>query len=247
MHPSLPWFAAAMAAGVTAPALSADWYTGAAAPADRDAWIVAVDASTTLSSQGSQFAGATLTAAPHDDLLVSGPRLRVDGLIGSYRTDSSNGRNMLGEQQELAAMAGYAWVMPEAVLSGFVGLNVRRNEVSHVTAGGASDAVEIGLKTALDYYARPTAFTMIHATGTYSTAFNAFYGRARGGVASFAGGFLGPEFALLGDDYYRQWRAGVHLSGMQFGAVQLGLSAGYVHDQARKGGVYTTLDLRTGF
>ena len=28
---------------------------------------------------------------------------------------------------------------------------------------------------------------------------------------------------------------------------QLGLSAGYVHDHVRKGGLYTALDLRTGF
>lgn len=236
-----------MAVGVGGNARAADWYTGAAAPADPDAWIVSVDSSVTLSSQGSQFAAATLTAAPHDSLAVSGPRVRLDGLIGSYRTETGNGRNLLGNQAEIAAMAGYAWVAPDATLAGFVGLNVRRNEISSVVADLPSDNVEIGLKTALDYYARPNAFTMFHATGTYSTAFNAYYGRARAGIASFAGGYIGPEFAVLGDDYYRQWRAGLHLSGMQFGSVQLGLSAGYLYDHARKGGLYTTVDLRAGF
>ncbi|MCJ2032792.1 cellulose biosynthesis protein BcsS [Methylobacterium sp. J-068] len=247
MHRCFTYFAAASAVCVGPAARSADWYTGAVVPAERDAWIVAVDASTTLSSQGSQFAGATVTAAPQDSLLVSGPRVRLDGLIGSYRAEGGNGRNALGEQAEIAAMAGYAWVMPEAVLSGFVGLNVRRNELSQFDGSLPTDSVRVGLKTALDYYARPTAFTMLHATGTYSTAFGAYYGRVRAGVASVAGGFLGPEFAVLGDAYYRQWRAGIHLSGMQLGAVQLGLSAGYLHDHARKGGAYTTLDLRTGF
>ena len=247
MHRCFIGFAAAMAVGVSGGARAADWYTGAATPAERDAWIVAVDASATLSSQGSQFAAATMTAAPLDSLAVSGPRVRVDGLIGSYRAETSGGRKQLGEQTELAAMAGYAWATPDSVLSGFVGLNVRRNEQSMLAASGPSDSIEVGLKTALDYYARPTAFTMLHATGTYSTAFNAYYGRIRGGFLSFAGGYLGPEFAALGDDYYRQWRAGVHLSGMQFGTVQLGVSAGYLYDHARKGGLYTTLDLRTGF
>ncbi|GLS43596.1 hypothetical protein GCM10007884_15810 [Methylobacterium brachythecii] len=236
-----------MAVCVSPPVRAADWYTGAVAPADRDAWIVSVDASTTLSSQGSQFAGATVTAAPQDDLLVSGPRVRLDGLIGSYRTETGNGRNAIGEQAEVAAMAGYAWVMPDAALSAFVGLNVRHNETSQFDNSLPSDSTRVGLKTALDYYARPTASTMIHATGSYSTTFNAYYGRVRAGFASVAGGYIGPEFALLGDDYYRQWRAGIHLSGMQFGAVQLGVSAGYLHDQASKGGLYTTIDLRTGF
>lgn len=242
------WFAALLAAAPipASSADAADWYTGAEVQPERDAWIVAVDASITASSQGSQFAAATVTIAPQDSLLVSGPRVRLDGLIGSYRTANGAGGSAIGQQEEGAAMAGYAWVSRDAVLSGFVGLNVRRNELSSLAAAG-TDRTEIGLKAALDYYARPTAATMIHATGSYSSTFNAYFGRLRGGLLAFGNGYVGPEFAVLGDDYYRQWRAGLHWSGMQFGAVQLGLSAGYLHDQARKGGAYGTVDMRTGF
>ena len=247
MQRCLPWFAALLAATPIPSARAADWYTGAEVPADRDAWFVAIDASATVSSQGSQFAGATVTIAPQDSLLVSGPRVRLDGLIGSYRTPTAAGGSAVGQQEEAAAMAGYAWVSRDAVLSGFVGLNVRRNELSSLAATSGTDRTEFGLKTALDYYARPTDRTMVHATGSYSTTFNAYFGRLRGGVLAFGNGFVGPEFAVLGDDYYRQWRAGVHWSGLQFGAVQLGLSGGYLHDQARKGGLYSTIDLRTGF
>ncbi|MCX4199179.1 cellulose biosynthesis protein BcsS, partial [Methylobacterium organophilum] len=149
------------------------------------------------------------------------------------------------EQEQHARLD--ALVGPDSVLSGFVGLAVRRDEVAQSGLTETVARTGVGLKTALDYYARPTAFTMFHATGTYSTAFNAYYGRVRFGIAALAGGYVGPEFAALGDDYYRQWRVGAHLSGMQIGAVQLGLSAGYVHDHVRKGGLYTALDMRTGF
>lgn len=246
-------FAAAQVSSVTVSAVqAADWYTGAeeaaqVATAGRDEWIVAVDASTTISSQGSQFSGATITTAPLGSLLVSGPRLRFDGLIGAYRYDTAAGRTGIGDQADVAAMAGYGWVWPEAVFSAFVGINGRRNELSRFDLATPSSRTEAGLKAALDYYAQPTPGTMIHATGTYSTAFNAYFGRIRGGVAAFAGGYFGPEFALLGDDYYRQWRAGLHLSGMQFGAVQLGVSAGYLRDQSHKDGFYGTVDMRTGF
>ncbi|MDP4023015.1 cellulose biosynthesis protein BcsS [Methylobacterium sp. NEAU 140] len=226
-------------------ALAADWYTGAAPPAD--AWIVAVDASATVGSQGSQFASASLTAAPAADLNTSGVRLRVDGLLGSYRAERPGAPRSIGEQADLAGMIGYALVGDSSVLSGFVGLNVRRDETSHFDPSVSAARTEVGVKTALDFYARPTALTMVHATGSYATTFNAYYGRLRFGFASFAGGYLGPELTALGDDNYRQWRAGAHLSGMQFGALQFGVSAGYVHDHVRKGGVYTTLDLRTGF
>ncbi|MCF4127156.1 cellulose biosynthesis protein BcsS [Methylobacterium sp. SyP6R] len=220
------------------PAFAADWYTGTEPASPQEAWIVSVDTSATVSSQGSQFAGATATAAPSGTLLASGLRLRADTTIGSYRAG-----NGLGQQAEVAAMLGYGWVWPEAVLSAFVGLNVRRNEVPGLEASVRNAG---GLKAALDLYARPTPGTMVHATGTYSSTFNAYYGRLRGGVAVM-GGFLGPEVALLGDDYYRQWRIGAHWSGFQFGALQFGVAAGYLHDQTRKGGLYTTVDMRAGF
>ncbi len=89
---------------------------------------------------------------------------------------------------------------------------------------------------------------MVHATGTYSSTFNAYYGRLRGGVAVM-GGFLGPEVALLGDDYYRQWRisAPIGAGSSSARALQFGVAAGYLHDQTRKGGLYTTVDMRAGF
>ena len=37
------------------------------------------------------------------------------------------------------------------------------------------------------------------------------------------------------------------LIGMQFGPVQVGVSAGYLRDRALKDGVYTSLDVRTVF
>ncbi|MFH6783774.1 MULTISPECIES: cellulose biosynthesis protein BcsS [Methylobacterium] len=220
------------------PALAADWYTGAEPAGPQDAWIVSVDTSATVGAQGSQFAGATATAAPAGNLLTSGLRLRADAATGSYRAGTG-----LGQQAEAAAMIGYGWVWPEAVLSAFVGLNVRRNEVPGLEASVRNAG---GLKAALDVYARPTEGTMIHATGTYASTFNAYYGRVRGGVAVM-GGFLGPEVTLLGDDYDRQWRIGAHWSAFQFGALQVGVAAGYLRDQTRKGGLYTTVDMRAGF
>ena len=44
-------------------ALADDWYAGAASAVHRDEWIVAIDASTTLTTNQSQFAYATGTIA----------------------------------------------------------------------------------------------------------------------------------------------------------------------------------------
>jgi hypothetical protein len=59
--------------------------------------------------------------------------------------------------------------------------------------------------------------------------------------------FIGPEALFLGDDLYRQWRTGLHLSGVTLGALQLGISGGYLKDETRGSGAYGILDARMVF
>ncbi len=88
---------------------------------------------------------------------------------------------------------------------------------------------------------------MMSAYGSYSTAYDAYYARFRAGYSLFGLGYIGPEVAVLGDDFYNQTRVGAHLTSMQLGAVQVGVSGGYVWERAYKDGYYGALELRTGF
>lgn len=234
-----------LAASPPGTARAADWYTGAEEVAG-DALIVAVDGSVTVSSQGSSFAKATGTAAVAGTLAESGARVRVEGLGGTYGYRASTGGVVHGEQAEGSALAGYEWVWRDAALAGYVGLNLRDDILSRPDPGRDAGLAP-GLKTIAEFYARPTEATMVHAYGSYSTAHNAYYARMRGGFALPWGGYVGPEAAVLGDDFYNQWRVGAHLSAIQFGPVQVGVAVGYLRDRVQKGGVYTSLDVRAGF
>ena len=88
---------------------------------------------------------------------------------------------------------------------------------------------------------------MIAAHGSYSTAYNAYFGRVRFGYDIGNRVYVGPEFTAVGDDFFRQWRIGVHASGLQIGALEVALATGLLSDNKRGLGAYTTVDARVGF
>ncbi|WP_204336558.1 cellulose biosynthesis protein BcsS, partial [Proteus mirabilis] len=63
---------------------TADWYTGAQQQAVDDSWAVAVDGSASVTSNSSAFGSVTVTAALTAPPTVSGARVRVEGVAGTY-------------------------------------------------------------------------------------------------------------------------------------------------------------------
>lgn len=226
-------------------AQAADWYTGAAPAKPSDDWIVAVDASAAASSNGSQFAAVSATIAPERTLTTSGSRIRIEGLAGSYKFDSTGtGPQTRGNQVEGALLGGYEWLSRRSSFATYGGLAVRNSTFSDTLPGHAADGTKVGFKGVLEYYARPSDRTMLSAYGSYSTNFNAYYTRLRWGVTPFGGFFVGPEVAALGDDYFQEWRVGAHLTALQIGPLQFGVSGGYLMNKAGRSGGYGTLDVR---
>lgn len=236
------------------PAFADDWYTGATQVVPKDQWIVAIDASTTYASNKSEFAYAVGTfAIGASTLQQSGARFRLEGLGGAYSYEqSATGQQVRGEQFEGGALVGYQQIWNTGALAGYVGFNVRENTLSVVDPSNPTAGTKAGLKTAIEAYLLPTYQTMLSGYASYSTAHNAYYVRGRAGYAaydnaSYGKAYVGPELTFLGDDFFGQWRVGVHLSGIRLGAVQLGVAGGYVWDRVNKEGYYATLDVRTGF
>lgn len=228
-------------------ARAADWYTGAAAPKGSEDWIVSLDASTTVTSNNSVFANAGGTAAIGGSLRESGARIRVEALAGTYEYRADSGAKVRGEQIEGAALAGYEWVWREAKLAGFVGLSVRNTSLSVADPANPVVGTSYGLKGALDFYARPSERTMVQAHGSFSTNDMAYFGRVKAGYRLSGNIYLGPEVAVLGNDFYNQFRIGAHLTGLQLGPIQASLSAGYQYDREQKSGVYGAVDVRAQF
>jgi hypothetical protein len=225
-------------------ARAADWYTGATAAKPNDDWIVAVDASATAAPDGSYFTGVSATVAAGGTLRTSGMRVRVEGLAGTYLFDSgAPGAQTRGDQVDAAILGGYEWVTAWSSMAAYGGLAVRDSRFSNPDPGHP-DGAAFGAKGVLQYYATPSDRTMFSAYASYSSIYDAYYTRLKWGVTAVGPVYIGPEVAALGDDFYRQWRIGVHLTGLRLGAVQLGISGGYARNQNNQGGGYGSLDAR---
>ena len=233
-----------------APAVSAgtDWYTGAPQQAVDDSWAVAVDGSTSVTSNSSAFGSVTVTTALGSPPTVSGARVRIEGVAGTYSyPGQAVGARVTGYQQEGSALAGYEWIWRDAALAGYIGFNMRSNQLSIADPGNPVVGTGVGLKVAGNFYANPTDRTMVSAYGSYSTKFNAYYSRFRVGYMVADGVYIGPEALFLGDDFFRQYRVGAHLTGLTFGPVQMSLAAGYVRDRIQGTGYYSSIEARANF
>ncbi len=227
---------------------AADWYTGAEQVVPQDDWIVAVDAAATVTSNSSAFGAVTATIATAYTLVESGPRVRLQSVDGVYSYPGAGaGRTVHGVQAEGSALLGYEWIWQQAAVAGYIGFNVRHNELSIPDPRNPVVGTGVGAKVAADIYLNPTVDTLFAANASYSTLFRAYYARLRAGFAVADGVFLGPEGTFLGDQFFNQWRVGAHLTGFFVGPMKFSLGAGYVFDRIQKSGYYTSVEARAAF
>lgn len=234
-----------------APAVhAADWYTGAptiGVAAPRANFGVAIDAAVTVDSKDSKYATLIGTIAPFSDFDRSGMRLRIGGVAGQYVYDSSNVGRVKGTQEDGSFMVGYEWVARRFTVAAYVGGDINNNTLSVYDANNKAQGTAYGVKVAIDFNYRPTDDLMLSGVGSYSTAHNSYYARIKAGFAVLPEIFVGPEALFLGDDFFRQWRAGGHVTGARLGPLQFGISGGILNDRVRGTGVYGILDARAAF
>jgi hypothetical protein len=143
-----------------------------------------------------------------NDLYHSGLVLRSEGVIAdyNYREKAPADTNVDADDRSLDVMLGYQWVFANWNAIGYVGYETRNVHLSpfdfnNDVKGGADGfkvAAEFETDDALPYYAS--------LEGSYSTAFNSYYGQARVGWNRKTEIFgprtitFGPEAAVYGDE-----------------------------------------------
>lgn len=239
--------AAALLASLGA-ARAADWYTGERVQEIAPHPHVSIDMTATADTQGSVFGTVIGTIAPFDGLDEDGIRFRMTGVLGRYSYIGSNGiGRVTGTQSDGSLLVGYEWVMRAATVAIYVGADVNDNQLSINDPNNASKGLHVGGKIAVDFYVNPTPYTMLSGVISYASANNAYYSRFKAGLAVAPQLFIGPELLVLGDNFYSQYRLGMHLTGLRLGAMQFGISGGYLDDKVRGHGGYGILDARLTF
>ncbi|WP_234827066.1 cellulose biosynthesis protein BcsS [Rhodopseudomonas palustris] len=95
-----------------------------------------------------------------------------------------------------------------------------------------------GLRIAIEGWAEPTPETML-TYSFYATTVASSYGtRIAAGRRALDMFWWGPEMSGSADEFSRQTRIGLHLSGLRIAALEWSAAAGYVRDSFGRGGVY---------
>jgi hypothetical protein len=196
--------------------------------------------------------------ALNGDLNRDGFVLRLLGTMGAY--DYRNGGTKFdADYWQGDAMIGYQWVRGGVDVAVYVGVDYQHHKIEPYDPANDLRGAETGFKVAGDITTNhmSTSPLYFHLGGSYSTAFDTYYGLARVGH-KFGHVTIGPEGWVLGDLSGDAQRLGAFLSfdipisPSMFGT--LAVSAGYQFGSGDgfggrnfDDGMYGTLEFRIAY
>lgn len=143
---------------------------------------------------------------------------------------------------QASAMIGYQWALGRVFVAGFVGPEVDAQQP--VTLGDIprSSHPRLGIRFQGELWAHPTENTVLIGTVVAGSARGSLWTRTALGYRIWDSVFIGPEGSLSMTNSYREWRVGGHVTGLQLGRVNVGLSAGWRRDEdAKHDGAYVNV------
>ena len=238
------WGARIVALGVLAAALGVaahDVLADAAAGDDQDAYILAALArpasglanqdhlsqnqaqlllfsTTDLWRQGGFAHGGVLWAP--NGLDRDGPVLKLmfGGGIYHYISGALGNADVRGQLLAAAVLPGWRFVRERFTVTVFLGYDFQRHRLTPDDPSAGLRGSYHGLRTGFELWYQPTAATMIAADASVSTVGPSYNVRLAAGLRAFDAFYVGPEVQAFGaDDNYRQFRAGLHVTGLRTG------------------------------
>jgi hypothetical protein len=205
---------------------------------------VAIDGSILVTSLGGGSANLNGTFAPFGDISASGFRLRVTTNDSWYRLSLGTTPDSFasGNAVEVGLQAGYQVSLARVSFLGLVGPTFDRSTSNGVNTdrwGGKAD---------LSILALPTDLTMVYGSVSYSTIEDAIEAQTKVGIWLLGNFYIGPEASFSwrnvtpSYDNVAELRLGGHVSAIALGQVQVGISAGWTHQDQVGSGYYGGLN-----
>lgn len=149
----------------------------------------------------------------------------------TYVTDISRG----------ALMAGWRFKVDEFELKLLAGPDFEYQSLTPDNVRAPWRGAHPGLRVAGEAWAQPTPVSMLAASFYATTLAHGFGFRAAAGWRLSEGFWLGPEVSGSRDQFSRQTRIGVHLTGLQSGAVEWSAGWGFVGDSFGRNSGYARI------
>lgn len=149
------------------------------------------------------------------------------------------------EGRELVAqvMPGWRFKLGASELKVFAGLDAQNHHLDPDDPDSKLRGGDLGLRAAFDFWAAPTADTMIALDGSASTIGHGYAIRAAAGWRLFDLFYAGPEVQAFASDDYTQRRIGAHITSFKFGEIEYSAATGYAIDSDDRDSAYFRLGL----
>jgi hypothetical protein len=175
-------------------------------------------------------------------LAQEGPVIKL--LVGGGQYQYLSGTTTVtGRQWLLSALPGWRFKRDKFELTVYGGLDLQNHRFSPNDTGNALAGTHAGLRAGFDLWWEPRPAMMVAASASASTIGTSYWARGAVGWWTFDRVWLGPEVVALGDDNYRQFRIGVHLTGLRTATFEWAAAAGFARDNDNRSGPYVRVGL----
>ena len=137
-----------------------------------------------------------------------------------------------------SALPGWRWHRAGFEVTVFAGLDVQDHRFTP-NEPNRLRGTHVGARGGFDVWYEPFANAMLTASASLSTVGNSYWTRAAAGWRFFDMIWLGPEVLACGDDTYRQFRFGAHVTSLRFRSYEFAVGGGWATDSdGRDGAVW---------
>lgn len=179
---------------------------------------------------------------------VDRPGFTFKALIGggSYRyfSDALGDIEVTGDQIVGFAMPGWRFRSGSTFLTLFAGLDVQHHRTRPDDPSNKLRGTHAGIRAAAEFWMEPLPGTMLAADASVSSVGPSYSARGAFGWKLLDRFYIGPEAqAFQGDDAYRQWRVGLHVTGLKAYDFEWSAALGYANDTDDRDSLYGRVGL----
>lgn len=161
---------------------------------------------------------------------------------GSYRYLAGT-TNIQGTGLLASLMPGWRIKRDNLEVKVFAGLDLQNHRLSPDDPANSLRGNHAGLRVGAELWWEPTPTLMLASSLSGSTIGNSFGVRGAAGWRVMDRFWAGPEIETSGDEVYRQYRIGAHVTSFKTAVFEWSLGAGYVQDNSHRSGPYGRISL----
>jgi Cellulose biosynthesis protein BcsS len=173
-------------------------------------------------------------------------KLMFGGGLYHYNSGALGNIDVAGREFAASILPGWRFVRDNFYVTVFLGYDFQNHRLTPDDPSAGLRGSYNGVRTGFEVWWQPTVSTMVAADASVSTIGPGYNVRLATGLRVFDSFYTGPEVQAFGaDDNYRQFRAGIHITGFRTGPVEWSAGAGWATDSDSNSGAYGKLGVWT--